>query len=213
MLCFQANRSPLVINDPFFPFHSSIEEVTGIHLNTGLIRIYLEYYTGLRRRQTGSDSRKISFSVQYKIMVVTVSIFQLNKIITVYLPSDFFRLSEVHRRSGHRNDLTRCHKGTVDRSIPIRIHIQQMIRSGNSRITRQIEIRVIRHIDHRFLICHSLVLNIDSIIICKMKAHFRPYISREILIAIRRKTGQFESRTIDLIGFIHLILPTFRPTV
>ena len=96
------NRSPLVINDPFFPFHSSIEEVTGIHLNTGLIRIYFEYYTGLRRRQTGSDSRKISFSVQYKIMVVTVSIFQLNKIITVYLPSDFFRLSEVHRRSGHR---------------------------------------------------------------------------------------------------------------
>ena len=94
MLCFQANRSPLVINDPFFPFHSSIEEVTGIHLNTGLIRIYLEYYTGLRRRQTGSDSRKISFSVQYKIMVVTVSIFQLNKIITVYLPSDFFRLNE-----------------------------------------------------------------------------------------------------------------------
>ena len=74
-------------------------------------------------------------------MVVTVSIFQLNKIITVYLPSDFFRLNEVHRRSGHRNDLTRCHKGTVDRSIPIRIHIQQMIRSGNSRITRQIEIR------------------------------------------------------------------------
>ena len=93
MLCFQANRSPLVINDPFFPFHSSIQEVAGIHLNTGLIRIYFEYYTGLRRRQTGSDSRKISFSVQYKIMVVTVSIFQLNKII---LPSDFFRLSEVH---------------------------------------------------------------------------------------------------------------------
>ena len=62
-------------------------------------------------------------------------------------------------------------------------------------------------------ICHSLVLNIDNIIICKMKAHFRPYIPREILIAIRRKTGQFESRTIDLISFIHLILPTFRPTV
>lgn len=53
MLCFQANRSPLVINDPFFPFHSSIQEVAGIHLNTGLIRIYFEYYTGLRQKTNG----------------------------------------------------------------------------------------------------------------------------------------------------------------
>ena len=37
-----------------------------------------------------------------------------------------------------------------------------MIRSGNSRITRQIEIRVIRHIDHRFLICHSLVQSLGG---------------------------------------------------
>ena len=60
---FPGKQKPVGYKRPLFPFHSSIQEVAGIHLNTGLIRIYFEYYTGLRRRQTGSDSRKISFSV------------------------------------------------------------------------------------------------------------------------------------------------------
>ena len=123
MLSLQTNGCPLIIDYTFFTFYCPIQKITCINLNSRFISIYLQSYSCFRRRQTSSDLRQITFSIQYPIMIISIAILQLNEIIIADILSYNFRNSKIHWRIFYRQNLSSCHKCTINRSISICIYI------------------------------------------------------------------------------------------
>ena len=121
--------------------------------------------------------------------------------------------TEIHRRALHRQDFSGSHVGTVYRRIAVGIDGKQMVENRATGISRQIEIRMVGHVDNRRSIGRRLISDDDGIVVGKIISNFRFYISREILISIGRVHHKFERFPVELPGFVHFILPAFRTSV
>ncbi len=95
---------------------STVEEVTGVHLNTRFCGIYIQHDTSLRRLQCCADLVDVPLSIQHPVVVISITILQLLIVEVVNACSHGCRSAEVHRRTLHRQDLSCSHVGAVHRS-------------------------------------------------------------------------------------------------
>ena len=90
VLCFEADRSTLVVNDTFLSAYGSVEEVTCVYLNTRFVGIYFQCDSGFGRRQSGSYLRDVTLGVEHPVVVVSVAVLQLDEVVVVdILPTAF----------------------------------------------------------------------------------------------------------------------------
>ena len=123
MLCLQTYGSSLIVGNAFFALYASIQEVAGVYLYAGFIGIYFQCNAALGGSQSGSRFCNISIGVQYPVVIIAITVFELNKIIFSDVLTDCFRSDKIHRSILHRNYLSGSHESAVYRGIIICVHI------------------------------------------------------------------------------------------
>ena len=146
-------------------------------------------------------------------MVISFSVLQLNEIVVVDLFAYSFRSGEVHRSVFHRSDFACSHKGAVYWGIVVCVHIQYIVGWSFWRITSQVEVRVVGHIDDRLFIGSCAIFDVDSVVFSQFVSHFSCHITREVFVSVRWDKCQFQRCRINQISFINFVLPTFRTSV
>ena len=146
-------------------------------------------------------------------MVISVSVLQLDEIVVIDFLSYSFRSSEVHRSVFYRGYLACCHKGAVYWGIVVCVYIHDIISWSFRRITCQVEVRVVGHVDNRLFISSGAIFDVDSVVFGQLVSHFSSHIAREVFVTIGWNTGQFQCHRVNKVGFVNLILPAFRTAV
>ena len=144
MLCFQAERSPVLIrHTPSFFF--ATQEITCVKLDTRFCgknfhfsaRCFLGYY---HRRCF------VIICIEHKIMVIPQAVNQLLLIGCDVLPY-WLCCSKIKSCSCYFFQVASWYQGTVYRRKPGCIDHHVMIENGLGRITCQVEIRMVGYID------------------------------------------------------------------
>ena len=72
---------------------------------------------------------------------------------------------------------------------------------------------MVGHVDDCLFVGSSAVLDVDGVVICQLIGYFSSHISGEIRVTVRRDKSQFQCCRIDKVGFVYLVLPSFRASV
>lgn len=86
-LGLQTDRRTLPVSLAPFPTDRTVKEIPGIHLDARLGSEHLQGYACLRRMQPGGADRRIPSGRQHPVMVVSLSISQLDVISGVWMPT------------------------------------------------------------------------------------------------------------------------------
>ena len=165
MLRFEADRSAVGIGNAFLPDVSSILVITRIDLQAGLRREYLQHDPRSGRYQSGGRLSDVTSRVQHPVVVVTDAVPDLYAIGTIErLPYRFGR-REIERRALYRYRIADWNSERIDRSDLIGCDPQGMVGNLRRRITRKIEIGMVRQVDNGLLVRCSGITDIQCIVI------------------------------------------------
>ncbi len=101
MLCFQAKAVAPFVNVPLFSDDGSVQEVTRIKLHSRLSRINFQHSSTGWFVDPGSQSQAVTFTVDHKIVIVSVPDYQL-LVTIVDASANRGGLGEIQRRSLNR---------------------------------------------------------------------------------------------------------------
>ena len=107
------------------------KEVTCVNLYTWLVSILLEEDTCSWRVNAESELVDVACSVEYPVVVITVSKNEL-VVILVDVLTDSLRSAEIEWSSLYRTHLTARDELVVCRSEHVRVHIKDLVCSLNS---------------------------------------------------------------------------------
>ena len=128
-----------------------IESVAGIKLHRGHIGITTHFDTRFFAVRDGVRFGYVAPRNQYETMIVTAAFFQIG-IVGIDIPRNTLRRGKIERRAGGGAKFAAGNQGIVGRRDIRRIDLQKVIRRSNViPFSVEIEIRVIREIDRRFL--------------------------------------------------------------
>ena len=145
-------------------------------------------------------------------MIDSVAILQLFKVL-VDISTDSGGLSEIHGSPFYCYYFAGCHESTVYRSITIGIQCQQVSGVIRRRITIQVEVRMVGHVDNGRFICFCFILYIDGIVICQFHDNGALQIAGESFFSVLCQISQLQFLVALLYPFVHTILETFRTAV
>ena len=211
MLGFQTNSSTLLISNTLLTLQSTIQEITGINLNTRLIGIEFQSTSGNRISQFTSQFFG-TLGIQHPVMVVTITFFQLIEIVVVDTFANAGRFAEIHGRSFYRSNFTGSDKDIIYRSISISIQIQFVIEHALS-IATEVKVRVIGQIDNGRLVGGCFVSDNQRVAIGKSVSSFHFQFAGETHFAIGRSVANHQLLIAQLFNIEHAILITFYTTV
>src|SRR5207248_8003679 len=77
MLCFETKRRPFRIVLAILALDGAVEKISRIKLDAGLGREHFHYTAGSRLVYRGGEGQSFSGLVQYKVMVISASEFEL----------------------------------------------------------------------------------------------------------------------------------------
>ena len=164
MLGFETYGCPLWIADSVLAFDCSVEEVTGVELDTRFIGVYFKSNAGDWAGQFGCYLVDVAFSFQYPIVVKSIPELDLLIVEVGDVLFNGFGSVEVERSSSYSYHFTIGHERTVYRSNAIGCQIKNLVHAAYRRVTIQIEIRMVGQIDDGLLVCSCLVLNINGVV-------------------------------------------------
>ena len=211
MLRFQTNGSTLVVHNTLLTLQRTIQEITGIYLNTRFVGIEFQSTTRNRIGQFTSQFLR-TFGIQHPVVVVTITFFQLIEIVVVDTFANAGRLAEIHGRSFYRSNFTGSDKDIIYRRISICIQIQHMVEHALS-IASQVEIRVIGQIHYGSLVGSSFVSNHQRVAIGERIGSLHIERTGEAHFAIGRSVADNQLLIVDLFNIEHAILITFHTAV
>ena len=151
----------------------------------------------------------IKYPSDFGASIDSVAILQLFKVL-IDISTDSGGLSEVHGSSFYCYYFAGCHEGTVYRSITIGIQCQQVIRVIRRRITIQVEVGMVGHVDDGRFIRFCFILYIDGIVICQFHDNGALQIAGESFFSVLCQISQLQFLVALLYPFVHTILETFR---
>ena len=140
-------------------------------------------------------------------MVVAVAVLELDIVEVVNLLTYGLGGAEIHRCAGYGENLARGHVGRIDGGETLGEELQLVVEDGLRRVAREVEIGVVRHIDHGRGIGLGLVVNRNGVLLRQGEGHLGRKVARELLLAIGRKERKHELRCRGLFHRVELILP------
>ncbi len=189
MLCFKAKTYTLIIYNTTFSFDSSVEEISCVNLYPWFVGKYFNWNTADRRCKFSCYLSNVTSSVQYPIMIITVSVFQLDIIEFINVLTYQFSLCKIHWCAGNGKNFSGSHKCTVYWSKFICVNIKRIFCYWIISISGQIKIGVVSHINNCFLICCSFIADVNSIICCQCISYFSCYFTWKICITVWWNSG------------------------
>ena len=122
-------------------------------------------------------------------------------------------LAEIHGCSLYRYDGSVGHISSIDGCKVISIDVQMVVFGIACRLSVEVPIRMVSHVNDSFLIGCSRVLNINSVIISKGIGYNSLYITREVVVIMGRKQREPERIRCRLFAIENLILPACEAAV
>ena len=183
VLGFESHTASLSIVNPIFA--RLIQEIAGINLNAGTIRMYSHGSAGYGIFQN-------SAGIAEDFPVVVISRLKMKRfVVQLDIPRKGFGRAEVHGRTVNFAQFS-------GRDVFCIIWAEEPAGQNQDLfhcliclfVTCQIEIAVVCHIEDRILIAYSIILNVKASFIVQFISYLYDGISGEALIAIR--TVEFE---------------------
>ena len=103
MLGFEANGGSLIVDDPLFARYGAVEEVAGIYLYAGFVGEHFHHDARIGVAQTDSGAARVACRVEYPVVVVSVTVFDLF-VVGGDVCADGFGFAEVEGSTGHSVD-------------------------------------------------------------------------------------------------------------
>ena len=184
-LGLEADGSPLVVNDAALAGHASVKEVSGVNLNARLVGIDVKGDAGLLAVKFGCKLIDVALGVENPVVVITVAVDNLLAVSLVDPVSNLVEGEEIHWSALYRKNLTRGHTSIVNRGEARSVDIQIVAADIGGRVSREVEIRVIGHIDDSRRGGGSLVCYLQAVVISKGIGGEGSDLTREIVVTVR----------------------------
>lgn len=195
----------------FTPFarDSAVEEITRIDLNTRFCRQYIEGDTRSRAIECGSVGIVlVRGGIQHPVVVVAVSVTELDVVGVDVLPDGFGRRIEIKGRTrGNVGYLARGHKRTIDGRHTRGIEPKGMRENIVVAVAREVEIGVVGHIDDRGGIGGGGIVHMERVVVGEGVGTGRYDIAGETVVAIGGVDREAQGMSVYLLCLIDLVLP------
>ena len=203
----------MAIDNALLAGYGTVKEVAGINLHARLTGIFLKHDSGLRAIDLGGENGVVALGVKDPVVVEAVAVADL-LIVRVDVIPDKLHLPEIKRSALHGSDLACGHERRIHRSIVGSVDVQRVSRNLMvRRITRQIEVRMIGHVDDRRSVRRGGVPDVYRIALGKGESHVSGHLAREVRVPVRRDNLQFQVRGIGLKNIVNLVLPPVRTSM
>ena len=195
-LRLKADGGMLLIFDAFLARHAAIEEIAGVDLDAGLVGEDLQHDARQGRVDAGCQLLVVALAVvvafQAPIVVYAVAILDGGDGEVVHHLANLRGLQETHRRVLHPFLLSRCHEGGIGWCVVIGVQVELMILDVLRRIAVQVEVRVVGHVQHRWLVSLAEVADVKAIVVFHLLRHRDFHRTGEAVVAIVRYKGEHQ---------------------
>lgn len=215
MLGLEADCVAETIDLTPFAGNGTVQEITRIDLNPRFGSQNIERNTrGRAIEHSGVGIGGTGISIQYKIVVVAVSVTELDIVGVDVLSDRFGRRPEIKGRtcgnvhylaSGHKRAIDGCHAGGIEP--------KGMGEDVVVAVAREIKVGVVGHIDDRGGIGSGGIVHTEGVVVGEGVGARRYDIAGETVVPVRGVDSKAEGMGIGLLCRIELILPACRSAV
>ena len=199
LLGLQADGSAMAVDDAFLSLQRAVQEIAGIDLNARFVGVHIQYDTCPGRFQCRAFLRNVTLGVEHPVVVITVSVFQLDKVAVDAL-ADRRRRAEVHRCTLHRQYLAGRHQGAVHGRIAVSVDGQQVLVVIAGRIAVQVEVRMVGQVHHRRAVRLCGIMNVQCVVIRQRESHFAGQVAGEALFTVLGQIRHLHFLSVQLTG-------------
>ena len=172
VLRLEAEGGPAAVNLATLPVDCAIEEVPGVELHPGLRGQDLHHAAGFRLRDARRKRQAVSGAVDYKVVIVALSEFQL-LVVRIDARTDRCRLAKVERGALDLPEFAGGNQCGVNRSKPVGVDHNLVLENIPVPLTRQVEVRMVREIEHRVFVRRRSVVDPKLVLIRQRVDHLR----------------------------------------
>src|SRR5215469_10685330 len=191
MLGLEAKCIAFLVNLPVGSCNGSVEKISGIELNAGLVGQHFEHSAGRGLVSFGGHYDFFSVAFEYPILIVAARQLEL-LVIGIDTRSDGGRLEEIKGSAGYRSKFAGWNQVLIYRSVAVGIDLHRVAQDVSVPLALEVEVRMVSKIEHSVSVGSCRVVD-AKFVAFQGVAHGRCQISGKPFLAILADILQFHA--------------------